>query len=65
MKTKTFDEGRNCLIVRNLRDLETHIRETSDVIAQWFILAVLYPLEIVFVSWLLTGSDEIVNGRLS
>ena len=32
MKMKTFDEGRNCFVVRNLRDLEMHIREMSDVI---------------------------------
>ena len=65
MKTKTFDDGRNCFVVRNLRDLETHIRETSDVIMQWFVLAVPYPLEIVFVSWLLTGSDRVVDECLS
>jgi hypothetical protein len=60
---KTFDEGKNCLVMRNLRDLKTHIRETSDVIAQWFILVVSYPLEVVFVSWLLAGSDEIDDER--
>jgi hypothetical protein len=64
MKMKTFDEGRNCFVVRNLRDLEMHIRETSDVITQWFIFAVPYPLEIVFVSCLLTGSDEVVDEHL-
>ena len=64
MKTKTFDEGRNCFVVRNLWDLKTHIQQMSDVIAQWFILAVPYPLEIVLVSWLLIGSDEIIDERL-
>jgi len=33
MKTKTFDEHRNGLVMRDFWDLETHIRETSDVVA--------------------------------
>jgi len=51
--------------VRNLRNLEAHIREASDVIRQGLILPVPYPLEIVFVSRLLAGSNEIVNKRLA
>ena len=51
--------------MRNLRDLKAHIRETSDVIAQRFIHPIPYPLEIVFVSRLLAGSNEIVNERLA
>jgi len=51
--------------MRNLRDLKAHIQETSDVIAQRFILPIPYPLEIVFVSRLLAGSNEIVNERLA
>ena len=65
MKTKALDEGGNRLVVGNLRDLETHIRETSDGISQGFIPTVPYPLEIVFVPWLLAGSDKVVDERLS
>ena len=65
MEAETFDESRNSLVVGNLWDLEAHIREASDVIVQGFILSIPYPLEIVFVSWLLTSSDEIVDERLS
>jgi hypothetical protein len=64
MKTKAFVEGGNCLVMRDLEDLETHIQETLDVITQWFILAIPYPFEVVFVSWLLAGSDEIVDESL-
>jgi len=61
---KTFDEIQNNLVVGNLWDLEVHIREASDVITQGFIFSVLYPLEIVLVSRLLTCGDEIVDERL-
>ena len=61
MEAETFDESKNSLIVGNLWDLEAHIREASDVIAQGLIFSVPYPLEIVLVSWLLAGSDDGVN----
>jgi len=48
----------------DLWDLEAHIRETSDVITQGFVLSVPYPLKIVFISRLLVGSDEVVDERL-
>jgi hypothetical protein len=51
--------------MRNLWNFEAHIRETSDVIAQGLILPVPYPLEIVLVSRLLVGSNEIFNERLA
>jgi len=51
--------------MRNLQDLETHIREASDVIAQGLILPVPYSLEIVLVAGLLADSDEIINGSLT
>ena len=58
---EAHDKSRNSFVVGNLRDLEAHIQEMLDVITQRLILSVLYPLEIVFVSWLLIGSDEIVD----
>jgi hypothetical protein len=58
---EAHDKSRNSFVVGNLRDLEVHIQEMLDVITQRLILSVLYPLEIVFVSWLLIGSDEIVD----
>jgi len=51
--------------MRNLWDLEAHIREASDVVTQGLVLPVPYPLEIVFVSGLLAGSDEIINESLT
>jgi len=40
---------------------EAHIREASDVIAQGLVFSVPYPLEIVLVSRLLAGGDEVVD----
>ena len=37
MEAETFDESRNSLVVGYLWDLETHIREASDVIVQGLI----------------------------
>ena len=64
MKMKALDESENGFMVGNLWHFETHIRETLDVIIKVFILAVPYPLKIVFVRCLLTGSDEIVDEHL-
>ena len=61
MEAETFDESRNSLVVGDLWDLETHIREASDVIAQGLVFSVPYPLEIVLVSRLLAGGDEGVD----
>jgi hypothetical protein len=64
MMAEAFDEGRDCLVMRDLADLETHIRETSDVVAQWFTRSVTYALEVVLVARLITRGDKIVNEGL-
>jgi hypothetical protein len=64
MMAEAFDEGRDCLIMRDLRDLETHIQETSDVVAQWFARSVTYALEVVLVARLITRGDNIVDEGL-
>jgi hypothetical protein len=61
---EALDEGRDCLIMRDLGDLEAQIREASDVIAQWLILAVTYALEVVLIAWLVTRGDEVVDEGL-
>jgi hypothetical protein len=45
-------------------DLETHIREASDVVAQWLTYSVTYALEVILVAWLVTCGDEIVDESL-
>jgi hypothetical protein len=50
--------------MRDLGDLETHIRETLDVVAQWFTRSVMYALEVILVAWLITCGDKIVNEGL-
>ena len=65
MKMKPFDKGGNCFIVGNFRDLETHIRETSDVVTQWFILAIPYSLDIILVASLLSSSYEVIDECLA
>jgi hypothetical protein len=30
--TEALDEGRDCLVMRDFRDLEAHIQEASDVV---------------------------------
>jgi hypothetical protein len=34
MVAKAFDESRDCFVMSDSWDLETHIREASDVVAQ-------------------------------
>ena len=65
MEAYPFDEGRYGLVVGNFQDFKTHIRESSDVIAQRLVFLVPYPLEVVLVPRLLAGSDEIVDKRLA
>jgi hypothetical protein len=48
----------------NSWDLETHIRETSDVVTQRLAFSVTYALEVVLVAWPVTCCDEIVNEGL-
>jgi hypothetical protein len=61
---EALDEGRDCLVMRDLGDLETHIRETSDVVAQWFACSVMYALKVVLVTRLVSHGDEVVNEGL-
>jgi hypothetical protein len=61
---EAFDEGRDCLIMRDLGDLEAHIRETSDVVTQWLILAATYVLEVILIARLVTHGDEVVDEGL-
>jgi hypothetical protein len=61
---KAFDESRDCFIMSDSWDLETHIREVSDVVAQWLACSVMYALEVVLVARLVTCGDEIVDEDL-
>jgi len=65
MKMKPFDKGRDCFIVGDFWNLETHIRETLDEVARCFILAISYSLEVVLVAWLLTSSYEVTDECLA
>jgi hypothetical protein len=64
MVTKALDEGRDCFIMRDLADLEVHIREASEVVAQRLVLAVMYALEVVLIAWLVTCGDKVVDEGL-
>jgi hypothetical protein len=64
MMAEAFDDGRDCLIMRDLGDLETHIRETSDVVAQWFTRSVTYALKVILVARLITRGDKIIDEGL-
>jgi hypothetical protein len=64
MVAKAFDESQDCFIMSNSWDLETHIREMSDVVAQRLACSVTYVLEVVLVARLVTCGDEIVNEGL-
>jgi hypothetical protein len=61
---KAFDESRDCFIISDSSDLEPHIREASDVVAQRLACSVTYALEVVFVAQLVTCGDEIVDEGL-
>jgi hypothetical protein len=50
--------------MRDLGDLKTHIRETSDVVTQWFACSVAYALKVVLVARLVTHDDEVVDESL-
>jgi hypothetical protein len=50
--------------MRDLGDLEAHIRETLDVVAQWLILVVTYALEVILIARLVTRGDEVVDEGL-
>jgi hypothetical protein len=61
---EALDEVRDCLVLRDLGDLEAHIREASDVVAQRFVLVVTYALEVVLIARLVTRGDEVVDEGL-
>jgi hypothetical protein len=64
MVVKAFDETRDCFIMSDSWDLETHIREASDVVAQWLTCSVTYELKVILVALLVTCGDEIVDEGL-
>jgi hypothetical protein len=64
MMAEALDEGRGCLVMRDLGDLETHIQETSDVVAQWFACSATYALKVILAAWLVTRGDKIVDEGL-
>jgi hypothetical protein len=61
---KAFDESRDCFIMSDPWDLEAHIREASDVVAQRFTCSVTYALKVILVAWLITCGDEIIDEGL-
>ena len=65
MEAYAFDEGRYGLVVENLRNLEAHIRDASDVVTQGLILPVPYPLKVIFISGLLAGTNEVIDKCLA
>jgi dTDP-4-amino-4,6-dideoxygalactose transaminase len=64
MMAEALDEGRDCLVMRDIEDLEMHIQETSDVVMQWFTCSVTYALKVVLVARLVTRGDEVVDEGL-
>jgi hypothetical protein len=61
---KAFDESRDCFVMRDSWDLETHIREALDVVAQRFTCSVTYALKVILIARLVTCGDEIVDEGL-
>jgi hypothetical protein len=61
---KAFDEGRDCFIMSDSWDLETHIREATNVVAQRLACSITYALEVVLVARLVTCGNEIVDEGL-
>jgi hypothetical protein len=61
---KAFDESRDYFVMSDSWDLETHIREASDVVAQQLTCSVTYALEVILVTRLVTCGYEIVDESL-
>jgi hypothetical protein len=61
---KAFDKSQDCFILSDSWDLEMHIREASDVVAQRLACLVTYALEVILVARLVTCGDEIVEDGL-
>jgi hypothetical protein len=64
MVAEAFDESRDCLVMSDSRDLQMHIQEASDVVAQRLAYSVVYALEVILVARLVTCGDEIVDEGL-
>jgi hypothetical protein len=64
MVAKAFDESRDCFVMSDSWDLETHIREASNVVAQRLACSVTYALEVILVARLVTCGNEIVDEGL-
>jgi hypothetical protein len=64
MVVKAFDKSQDCFVMSDSWDLETHIREASNVVAQRLACSVTYALKVVLVAWLVTCGDEIVDEGL-
>jgi hypothetical protein len=64
MVVKAFDESRDCFVMSDSWDLETHIQEALDVVAQRLACSVTYALEVILVARLVTCGDEIVDEGL-
>jgi hypothetical protein len=64
MVTEALDEGRDCLVMRDFRDLEAHIREASNLVTQQLVLTVTYVLEVILIARLVTRGDEVVDEGL-
>jgi hypothetical protein len=64
MVVKAFDESRDCFVMSDSWDLETHIQEASGVVAQRLACSVTYALEVILVARLVTCGDEIVDEGL-
>jgi hypothetical protein len=58
---QTSYEGFNGLVVGDPRNPDAHIRESSDVFAQWFIPGVADVLQIILVAWLFIGGNEVFD----
>jgi hypothetical protein len=61
---KAFDESRDCFIMSDSWDLETHIREALDVVGQQLACSVTYVLKVILVARLVTCGDEIIDEGL-
>jgi hypothetical protein len=53
-----------CFVISDSWDLETYIREASDVIVQRLVCSITYALEVILVARLVTCGDEIIDEGL-
>ena len=62
---KAFDEHIDCLIMRDFWDLKAHIQETSDVVMEWLVLTITYPLKVILIARLFAGSYKVIDECLA